>query len=190
MTRGHLSVRNVIENLCDLTGNMLCCHSSLASFSIIYRLRLFTGIEMTDPLFCLVLSWGLRRKIQSASREMPAIRPKGEASLCQLMTDPGGYSVTSSSAISLFSVCRKDATFSIRGTNGRGIVSPFGKMTLVEVVVVSETCDFSFCFESLEFERMQIQLSYSSKQNFFLPGIYKIRDVPEAGWINVEIWEQ
>jgi hypothetical protein len=35
---------------------------------------------------------------------MPAISPKGGASRCQLMTEPGGYSVTSTSAFGLVSL--------------------------------------------------------------------------------------
>src|SRR5690242_8561563 len=49
-------------------------------------------------LLCFALLYTRKRKVQSARRDMPAIRSKGGTSRCQLITDPAGYSVIKSSA--------------------------------------------------------------------------------------------
>lgn len=84
-----------------------------------------TGIEITDLRFCLAFSWGLNLKMQSDSKEIPAIRSNGGASLCQLITAPGGYSVRRSSANSSAGIERCAATLFTNEAKAAGISFPF-----------------------------------------------------------------
>lgn len=61
-----------------------------------YKDRGCTGKEITALRFCFVLSCGRNLNTQSERSDMQAITSKG-ASLCQLITEPGGYSITSHS---------------------------------------------------------------------------------------------
>src|ERR1044071_3700131 len=107
---------------------MLCCHSLRAGPCITYKERRFTGTEITDDLFCFDLSCGRKRNVQSAISDMPAIRSKGGASRCQLMTEPTGYSITSNSANALGGIESRLPTFSMRKSNTGGISFPFVRL--------------------------------------------------------------
>lgn len=110
------------------TGVMLCCQSVLAGPCNTYKERCPTGKEMTDDRVCFALLIGRNRKVQSAIRDIPAIRSNGGASRCQLITDPTGYSVTNSSANSPCVTDRCLLTFSIRKSNIGGILFPFERL--------------------------------------------------------------
>ena len=55
--------------------------------------------------------------MQSFNKQTPAMMSNGGASRCQLITAPGGYSSTSSSAIEDSSIPMWDVTFFIRLLN-------------------------------------------------------------------------
>ena len=77
LLKSDFKVLKVIEYRNSFTGAMLCCQSVLADPRIIYRDRLFSGIEMIDPLPCLFFSYGLNRNTESAWSDMPTMISKG-----------------------------------------------------------------------------------------------------------------
>lgn len=83
------------------------------------------GNEIKLLRFCFVLSYGLNLNRQSDRSEMPIMMSKGGASLCQLITDPTGYSVMSSSAMDISGVDKWADTFFIMEWNAAGISFPF-----------------------------------------------------------------
>ncbi len=85
---------------------------------------------MTEARVCFALSYGRKRKVQSPMSDMPAIISNGGASRCQLITVPGGYSVTNSSANSSRFIDRCLLTLVIRKSNIEGIFFPFERLPL------------------------------------------------------------
>jgi len=136
---------------------MLCCQSVRAGPLITYKERRFTAKEITDALVCFALSYGLKRKVQLAMRDMPAIKSNGGASRCQFITDSGGYSVTNSSANSAGFTERCLLTFSLRKSNTGGISSPFVILPLSKLYH-TKACHFSIRFKSLKVEVVQFDL--------------------------------
>lgn len=87
---------------------------------------------MTDSLPCFSFACGRILKMQSDSKDTPAIRSNGGASRCQLITEPAGYSVNNTSAKWCASIERNKATWLIRGKKAEGTCFPFERRLLLK----------------------------------------------------------
>lgn len=123
---------------------MLCCQSVRAMPLTMYKERRLTVSEIIVFRFCFAFSYGRKRKTESDKREMPAMISKGGASLCQLITEPAGYSVNNNSANARGDNERNFATLSIRKLKAAGMSFPLDRDRLSKLQSWPKLATFLF----------------------------------------------